>query len=196
MTGSLRAAALLCLGVACGTPRAQGGGSPPAATAPAPVAPATERAAPGSTEEVSGLWRSARWGMTVEELLAAFPGEARRLDPEIRLADGDVVAAELGGQVVAGHPLVVRFVFSGGRLALVSLRTPPDARAGDGVYRDLQAHLEARLGAPTYAVVERPFVEQRQTRWVLARGIVDLKAIPGTVVLMYSAPPTAAGAAR
>ena len=200
MTTTSRAVALLVLGAACAAPRVQGAGASPAGSGPAPSAsaPGTPggRAAHVSSDETSGLWRSARWGMTVEELLAAFPGEARRLDPEIRLADGDVVAAGIDAHSVAGHPLVVRFVFTAGGLSIVSLRTPRESYAGDRVYRDLQAHLKGRLGAPTYQVVEKPFVEQRQTRWAMARGVVDLKAIPGTVVLMYSAPAPAAGAAR
>ncbi len=192
MTTIPRAVALLALGAACAAPRAQGGGVSTAAGAAAP--PTAGPAAPAAAvapDEASGLWRAARWGMSVEELLVAFPGEARRLDPEIRLADGDVVAAGVDGQVVAGHPLVVRFVFTDGGLSIVSLRSPAGAYAGERVYRDLQAHLKGRLGAPTYEVVEKPFVEQRQTRWALARGVVDLKAIPGTVVLMYSASPPA-----
>jgi hypothetical protein len=153
------------------------------------VLPARPPEGPVSREEATGLWRAARWGMTVEELLKAFPGEARRLDPEIKLADGNVVAAAIEEHSVAGRPFRVRFVFEGAKLAIVSLRTPEGSYADDKAYDELRAHLRGRLGEPSYGVTEKPFVEQRQTRWALREGVVDLKAIPGTVVLMYSPPP-------
>jgi len=191
---ALRIAAL-GLATACGAPLAD---EPPSAprgpdrkAAPAPPVPE----APVAPEEAAGLWRAARWGMTVDEVLKAFPGEATRLEKPLELADGNVVAAGIDAHAVAGHPLRVRFVFEGGKLAIVSLRTPELTKASGKIYEELQRHLRGRMGQADYDVKEEPFVEQRQTRWTRARGIVDLKSVPGTVVVMYSAPPAVAPAA-
>src|SRR5512142_2089327 len=78
--------------------------------------------APASIAPSGDGWRKARWGMTVEEVLKAFPGEAKRLDPELKLKDGNVVAAGIDGYSVASRAFDVRFVFEGGKLAIVSLR--------------------------------------------------------------------------
>jgi hypothetical protein len=64
------------LAVACGTrepaPAAQPSSAP--ATTLAPVAPTTT-----TTTLPPPVWRTVRWGMSREEVLAALPGEARRL---------------------------------------------------------------------------------------------------------------------
>jgi hypothetical protein len=139
-------------------------------------------------------WRAARWGMSVDEVVAAFPGEATRLEPAQTLADGNVVGAGIDEHVVDGQAFRVRFVFAGGRLALVSLRTPASAYAQPEVFTRVEAQLTAALGAPAARDSDDNFIDLRQTRWVSGRTAVDLKYIPGVVVLLYH--PVADPAAR
>jgi hypothetical protein len=129
--------------------------------------------------------------MTVEEVLRAFPGEARRLDPAERLADGNVVAAAIERFEVASTSFRVRFVFEGGKLALVSLRTPPDEYAAPEAFERLERHLAATFGAAGEVSRDDSFIDLRQTRWKLARGAVDLKYIPGVLVILHHRGPGA-----
>src|SRR5690242_15201596 len=141
--------------------------TPSGAPAPSP-APASGRAA-HATEVVradgDGDWRGARWGMSLEEVLAAFHGEAFRVDPPSRLADGNVVAAGIDGYAVGPHVLQVRFVFEAGKLALVSLRTPPDVYAGPETFSSLRSLLAERLGGAGESTTDDAFIDMRQTRW-------------------------------
>jgi len=129
-------------------------------------------------------WGRLRWGMTADEVLAAVPG-AVRLEPALRLADGNLVAVGMDRLEVASTAFRLRFVFDGNGLALLSLRTPPE-RYADGVAFDAVArHLEARWGPPDRAARDAGLVEMRQTRWRLGPSTVDLEYIPGVVVILY-----------
>jgi hypothetical protein len=147
------------------------------------------RAAPATS---ATAWRAARWGMTVDEVVAAFPGEASKLDPPQTLADGNVVAVGIEKHLLDGQSLRVRFVFAGGRLALVSLRTPPDAYAQPEAFTRLQERLTAELGPPAAQDADDNLIDLRQTRWVRGGTAVDLKYIPGVVVVLYHPSPDAA----
>lgn len=157
-----------------------------AASASASTATATAEATAAALDP-AGTWRGARWGATVDALLAAFPGEARRLDPELRLADGNTVSVAFPDQRIGGHPFQVRCVFEQGKLALVSLRTPQDRRAGPELYLALQALGRQRFGAPGEESADDNYVDLRQTRWRLADGVLDLEYVTGVVVLLYHA---------
>jgi hypothetical protein len=147
------------------------------------LAPAAAR-----PQALSG-WRAARWGMTLEELLKAFPGEAARLDPPERLADGNVVAAGIDKVTVGDTPFRVRFVLDpSGGLALVSLRTDPKAYFGPDVFKATKKTLEAEHGKPTAETADDNFIDMRQVTWKTAHARLDLKYIPGVVVILHAAP--------
>jgi hypothetical protein len=181
--------------LACAAPRGSTAAKSPTASATAPAMhPSDERsgATPAAKERVenspstlAGNWREARWGMTVEEVLAAFPGEAFRLDPELRLADGAVVAAGIEHYAIGAHDLRVRFVFERDGLALVSLRTPPSVYAEPAVFEELESHLRFTHGEPATIWRDRDLIDLRQTRWVVGGDAIDLEYIPGVAVLMY-----------
>jgi hypothetical protein len=137
--------------------------------------------------EPAEAWRSARWGMSPAELLKAFPGQAFALEPELKLADGTVVAAGIDGVTEEGIRLDARFLFSNGHLVLVSLRTPHGEPADAAVYGRMRAALETRWGAPAETSSDDEFVDVRETRWVLDSRRADLKFIPGVVVLLFHA---------
>jgi hypothetical protein len=131
-------------------------------------------------------WEAARWGMTVEEVLAAFPGVARRIEPEEVLADGNVVAAGIDLRRIAGVGFRVRFVFSPARrLVLVSLRTPETEYAKPEDYAKVCAALAAQHGWPGEEARDDNFIDLRQTRWKLGRTAVDAKHIPGVVAAVW-----------
>ena len=146
--------------------------SPPAAAAP------------------ESAWRAARWGMTPNEVAAAFPKEARLLSPEVTLADGNVVAVGIDGFAFEGLTFDVRFIFTGGRLSLVSLRTPQKQPVDADAYARLRDALVRSWGAPLEETKDDAFIDMRQTRWNRGSSRADLKYIPGVVVLIhYPRPP-------
>jgi len=140
----------------------------------------------GEPGAASDAWRGARWGMGVEEVLKAFPGEAVRLPTEQKLDDGNVVSAGIDRFELGGVEFRVRFVFASGRLALVSLRTPPQRPVDAAVYDKLRQHLAAALGGAGEETKDDNFVDMRQTRWDRSPSRIDLKFIPGVVVVLYS----------
>ncbi len=157
----------------------------------APAAPEAAKAAasPASTSanlvDTTGEWRGARWGMTVEEVLKRFPGEAKRLEPEFQLPNNTVVAVRLDGQVLQGHPMRGAFLFQDGKLMMVSFRTPETHFADAKAYEEAAKLLKARLGNPREASADSNYVDMRHTTWDLAKGVLDFKYIPGVMVLQY-----------
>jgi hypothetical protein len=127
--------------------------------------------------------------MTLDELLKAFPGEAKALVPPERLADGNVVAAGIDRQVVGGTEFRVRFVLDpAGRLALVSLRTDPNAYFGPEVFERTVKALEPVHGKPNDQTSDDNYIDMRQATWRSDRGRVDVKYIPGVVAIVYASP--------
>jgi hypothetical protein len=139
--------------------------------AAAGAAPAPAPAARGG----AAAWRAAR-----------FPGEAARLDPPVVLADGNVVAVGIDGVALGADRFEARFVFEAGRLALVSLRSPPRTYAPADRYAALATRLAAELGHPGVETRDDALIDVRQRRWELGATRVDLKYVPGTVVILYS----------
>jgi len=130
-------------------------------------------------------WRSARFGMTPDEVLAAFPGEAVRISPEVKLADGNTIPVGIDGYAFEGLSFDVRFVFAGGRLALVSLRTPAKKPVDADAYVRLRDALVKAWGEPLEDTKDDAFIDMRQTRWNRGAGRADLKYIPGVVAIVH-----------
>jgi hypothetical protein len=172
-------AALLTLAGPAATPAQS---AKPAKTEPARAA--TTATSPDLVD-TTGEWRGARWGMSVEDVLQLFPGEAKRLDPELRLPNGTVVAVRLDGQRLLGHPLRGAFLFQDDKLVMVSFRTPEDHNAPAKAYEDAVKFLKGRLGNPRVAAADTNFVDMRHTTWDLPKGVLDFKFIPGVMVLQY-----------
>ncbi len=159
-----------------------------AAPPPAPTSPGAGAVAPTGAPKPAppaGDWRAARFGMTPEELLAAFPGEAFRLEPEIKLDDGNTVSIGIDGFAMDGLTFRVRFVFALGRLVLVSLRTDARTYVEPVAYDRLRGALVARWGAPVETTSNDSFIDMRQTRWNVGTVRADLKYIPGVIALVY-----------
>jgi len=155
--------------------------------APTP-APAMDTAPAPAPDE--GAWRAAGWGMSPEEVLAAFPKEAFRVSPEVKLADGKVVAVGIDAFPWEGLVFNVRFIFAGGKLALVSLRTRQSESVEAPAYVRLRDVLTDRWGAPREETRDDSVIDMRQARWNRGPDRADLKFIPGVVVLLhYPRPP-------
>lgn len=146
-------------------------------------AAARAQAAPAGAK----AWRAARWGMSPDQVEKAFPGEIVRFKKPATLNDGNVIPLGIEKIEVESTAFEVRFVFADDKLALVSLRTFQDKYADPAVYLRLQKHLAAELAGPGDESKDDAFFDLRQTRWKVPGGQVDLKYIPGVVVILYSA---------
>lgn len=183
--------ATLLLGLALsGVPgTGSGDGAPP----PAPPLPSVKAApTPGMALPAPGAaWRAARWGMSPAEVVAAFPGEAFLQEPPVNLPDGNVVGAGINGHSWEGLTVNVRFVFTGGKLSLVSLRTEQTRYVDAAAYDKVRKALVARWGEPLEATSDDNFIDMRQTRWNLGADRADLKYIPGVVAIIHYPRPAA-----
>ncbi len=160
---------------------------PAAAAEPAGASSTTGPKAPAPPSEG---WRGARFGMTPAQVLAVFPGEAKRIDPEVKLADGNRIAVGIDGWEMEGLSFDVRFVFGEGKLALVSLKAGGKAFVDAATYERVRDALTKRWGKPLEDAKDDNFIDMRQTRWDRGADRADLKFIPGTLVLvLYPRPP-------
>ncbi len=134
-----------------------------------------------------GGWRAARWGMTQDEVLKAFPTEAKPLDPPLKLADANKVAIGIDKHAIGATEFLAKFVFDpAGKLALVSLRTDPKTYAKAEVFEATRKALAEQLGKPGSESSDDNFVDLRQVSWWTKRDRVDLKYVDGVVVVLYS----------
>jgi hypothetical protein len=153
-------------------------------------------AAPGRQPgPVEPGWR-ARWGMTADEVLAAYRDEARPIAPKGTRVQA---LAELDGLTLAGRESRAVFWFELGRLAAVNLQPVLGGDLGERDFEQLKQALTVRFGKPTTDMVRRDlglgtFVAQ----WFLPEVLVELSLVPGSerpLLLRYEAPrppPTAA----
>jgi hypothetical protein len=129
--------------------------------------------------------------MTPEEVVTAFPKEASLISPEVKLADGNTIAVRIDGYAFEGLTFDVRFIFEGGRLALVSLRTPAKKPVDADAYTRLRDALVKAWGPPLDETKDDAFIDMRQTRWNRGPDRADLKYIPGVVAILHYPRPAA-----
>jgi len=134
------------------------------------------------------VWPALRWAMSEGQVLKALPGKVRRLEQPETLADGRVVSLELERHAVAGVDFRVRFVFEQGRLGLVSLKTLAGQPATGADYDRLRKHLSDACRSPGSERRDDSTTDLREARWDPPGQRVDLKFIPGTLVIQYSPP--------
>lgn len=102
-------------------------------------------------ENAGGLaWRSARWGMPVDQVLAAFPTEAVRVQ-----ANAPDPSTRLSARVAIEHAAIgtrtydVSFFFRGnGRLAAIKIAPDSGVQSATDVYRELADLLSREHGQP------------------------------------------------
>jgi hypothetical protein len=151
------------------------------------LAPSALAAEPAASEG----WRGARFVMSPAQVVAVFGGEAVRLSPEVKLADGKTVSVGIDGHAFEGLTFDVRFIFEAGKLSLVSLRTGQKAYIDTETYQKLREALVKKWGAPLEDTRDDNFIDLRQTRWNRGSDRVDLKYIPGVVALVFYPRPAA-----
>jgi hypothetical protein len=153
------------------------------------------RAAAGPAAEPDS--RAARLGMTEAEVLAALPGKARRLAEPERLGDGNVVSLGIDEEPIGSTSFRVRFVFdAAGKLVAVSLRTDPERWHGPEVFAATRDAVAKALGAPAETSADRELIDMRQATWRTPGTRLDVKYIPGVVVVLRTPEPVDAEPAR
>jgi hypothetical protein len=129
---------------------------------PAPAAQATPTPAPATTMPPATptpvptpppVWREARWGMSPADLLAAFGGEAQRLERPVDFTkpqDGSSLAAGSSDVTIPtyeadGATFRVLFGFDSDRLSRIHLA---GVKPGAGTCGDVEKALTDKHGAP------------------------------------------------
>lgn len=125
-------------------PAPQGSAAPPAASA----APATTTTTTTTLPPPPPAWGASRWGMTKDEVLAAFPGQARRLAQPAPFGPGapgstDVAIPAWEGE---GAQFRVLFGFEAGALSRVHLTA---IKPGDATCGDVETALTGRYSEPS-----------------------------------------------
>ena len=122
-------------------------------------------------------WRNARWGMTAEEVLAAFPGEAQIKDPATRPWARTYCAVIIPRYEIEGSEFEVFFLFGDDSHTLesVHLHTPDKARPIPEAYERLKPLLTQKYGKPASEGEERSRGnDDRNTYWFLPTTSIQL----------------------
>jgi hypothetical protein len=122
---------------------------------PTTVAPTTTTLPPPPTTMATPppVWRGAHWGMTRKEVLAAFPGEAQKLETMASFAQPQPGSSLVGGSSdvgIAAHDMEgtrfrVLFGFEGDALNRIQLAA---GKAGAATCGDVEKGLTAQHGKP------------------------------------------------
>jgi hypothetical protein len=106
-------------------------------------------ASPYASESAQALWQQAEYGMTVEQIMTAFPGSNRLAEEEQdSLASGAMELVRGARVEVAGHQFDPRFFFQDDKLVQVtlSLRDVNDGTESLLVFETLVTTLQDRYG--------------------------------------------------
>jgi hypothetical protein len=101
-------------------------------------------------------WRDSRWGMTEEQILNTFKGEAVRLPAEKKLAKGNYCNIVIENVKLGISIYQVNFVMDGQTKGLITVRISPAEKwnLGDKTtqaeFKDLEKLLIEKYGNPSY----------------------------------------------
>jgi hypothetical protein len=174
MMRRLRWPALLAFAAAATGPSACKRGT--SDTAPGPsTPPSTAAAAPTTTTTTlpPPVWRAARWGMTKDELLAAFPGEAQPLAAPTPFGPQTTGTAEaaIPEWTDGGVAYRVLFGFAASGLDRIYLKAlKPTA----GTCEDVEKALTAAHSAPADRHATGTSLRGEETTWKLADQTLTL----------------------
>ena len=139
------------------------------------------------------VWRAARWGMTKAELLAAFPGEAQRLEQPADFGPKGAGSTDVAipAYEIGGTKFRVLFGFDGDALTRIHLSA---AKAGDATCGDLEKLLTQEHSAPSDRSTTQTNLRREQLVWkrpdqtitLVCSEVVSLGY--RTVTLEYTAP--------
>jgi hypothetical protein len=186
--GSLMAAAVL---PACATKEQASPPSTPEARSSA--VPTTTTTTTTTVPSPPPVWRSARWGMTKDEVLAAFPGEAQRLATPADFGPpaGGSTDVAIPAYEIDGIKFRVLFGFEVDALNRVRLSA---VKAGAATCGDLEKLLTDELSAPTDRSTSQTTVRGEQIVWNRPERTITLACTEApslgyrTVTLDYTVP--------
>ena len=185
--GSLVVPVLLA---ACGTKEQ----APPPVTvqqAPPSTVPATTTTT--TVPSPPPVWRSAHWGMTKDEVLAAFPGEAQRLPQPADLGAPGAGSTDVAipAHEIDGMKFRILFGFESDALNRVHLSA---VKAADTTCGDLEKLLTEKYSAPSDRSHTQTNLRAEQIVWKGPEQTITLTCAeaPGlgyhSVMLDYTAP--------
>jgi hypothetical protein len=168
--GTVAGMAIVAAFVAC-----RGGDGPPAPQA-GPGATTTTTTATTTTTTMPPpppVWRGARWGMTPDEVLAAFPGEAQTATPPVPFQAPATGAADV---VIAAHDadgarFRVLFGFAGGRLSHIQLAAP---KAAEATCYDVETRTTGEHGEPSSRRETTTSLQTKESVWTLPAQTIRL----------------------
>jgi len=123
--------------------------------------------------DVTG-WRSATWGMTEEQVLAAFPDEAKRLEKPEHFSSGTVAPVGIPDYEIKGRMYRVLFGFADGKLALVSIGPADNVKQGvshEVQFGSLEDLLIEKYGKP---ISEKNDADSRDRMWRFNSSTISL----------------------
>jgi hypothetical protein len=148
------------------------------------------------TAHAQALWQDSRAGMSVDEVVAAFPSSAR---VSVAPVGGVQELLRLDGIEIAGKPCAARFLFRGAGLAMVVINAPPmhQVEATD-YFNKLADALRSRYGQEVGATDQRDrYSHERSITWKADRTQVKLRysriVDRPSVSVSYSADAASAG---
>lgn len=118
-------------------------------------------------------WQAARWGMTEQELLDAFPGQAVRLDGPTAPRDFDGIVARIGipSVTIAGVQFAVYFLPGAAGLDQVKLMLRDRALASPELFTRVESALAEKYGRPSF---HRGAGNLTLSRWAHAHTTITL----------------------
>ncbi len=175
---------------ACGTKEP----APPASRQEAPPS-----VAPASTTTVTTIptpppvWRTAHWGMTKAEVLAAFPGEAQRLEQPADFGPKGAGSTDvaISAYEIEGMKFRVLFGFEKEALGRIHLAA---IKAGDSTCSDVEKLLTEKHSAPSDRSTTQTNLRREQIVWKRPDQTITLVCSDAvnlgfhTVTLEYTAP--------
>lgn len=150
----------------------------------------------GRASDAPGARGNARWGMTVDEVVAAFPGEAVRASPaEIEKGSGPV---RIDNCEIAGTHFQANFFFyRASRLTQITLGPSSKRDASRPLFDRLAKMLAEKHGQPTTDIPDQSMgvagLRTTQRSWEAADARIALTYMYGGpdpfLQLIYNAPP-------
>jgi hypothetical protein len=187
--GSLVVAAAFA--IACGKKEQ----APPASKQEAPpsVAPESTTTTVTTIPTPPPVWRTAHWGMTKAEVLAAFPGEAQRLEQPADFGPKGAGSTDVAipAYEIEGMKFRVLFGFEKEALGRVHLAA---IKAGDSTCGDVEKLLTEKHSAPSDRSATQTNLRREQIVWKRPDQTITLVCSDAvnlgyhTVTLEYTVP--------
>lgn len=167
--------------------------SPPVTTPPPP--PITAATTTTTTMPVPPpVWRTVRWGMTKDEVLAAFPGEAQRLPQPVAFGPATAGSSDIAIPAYEGDGAQFRVLFGFdpnalNRIHLTAIK-PGDATCGDveKILTDKHAEPTARNNTGTSLRGEE--IEWKRPDQTVTLGCAGVRSLGFRSVTLAFTPPS------